>query len=368
MIRTHFALLLICMPFGYFYGICSTSELPNYQNGVKNIPVVDSTSTSMQVSTIAQPEFAFIDSFAQNAPGNIDKDPSTVAAYLLKGCKNDLQKARAAFTWVANNIKYDDYAFNSGKIGNMSAEGVLKRKHAVCEGYANLYKAIGEAMGLEVEKIDGWAKAYGYRPGEKFTGHEPNHSWSAVKVNGEWLLVDATWGAGYSEGGRGHLMSHKLFTPYWFNVNKYEFLFMHYPKDEKWLLIPQAVTLKQYEEMPFVQPAFFQMGFNAHEVLDKSVAKTLPKQLPETFPTTYHIKLVDFPLNDAIPPASEMTFTITCDEDVDIEFINDPKKWHKMERSGNTYTVKLPLKRGELQVAIKAKGRTYSDIIKYKVK
>ena len=362
---TRFVLLFVCLHFNCFSAICST---PNYPNAVRNVPMLDSTNTDMQVMSTLEPEFDYIDSFAKNAPGDIDHDSSTVAAYLLKGCKTDLQKARAVFTWIANNIKYDDNAFNSGKIGNMGATAVLKRKHAVCEGYANLYKAIGEAMGLEVEKIDGWAKAYGYRPGEKFTGKDPNHSWNAVKINGEWELLDATWGAGWASGGRGHLMSHKAFTAYWFNVNKYEFLFMHYPKDQHWMLIAQAVTLRQYEEMPFVQPAFFQMGFNAHDILDKSIAKTLPKQLAEAYPTANHLKLVDFPLSAVIEPASEASFTITCDEDVDIEFINDPKKWYRMERSGNTYTVKLPLKRGDLQVAIKGKSRVYSDIIKYKVK
>ena len=323
---------------------------------------------SSQVISFAEPEFEFIDSFAKNAPSNIDRDSSTIAAYLLKGSKNDKQKARAVFTWIANNIKYDDNAFNSGKVGNMSAAGVLKRRHAVCEGYANLYKAIAQAMGLEVERIDGYAKAYGYRPGQRIVGTQPNHSWNAVKIDGEWALLDATWGAGYSDGGRGHLMSHKAFSPYWFNVNKYEFMFMHYPQNEQWLQVLQKVTLKQFEEMPFVQPAFFQMGFDAHEILNKSIAKTLPPKLADAYPTTYHLKLVDFPLGLVIAPTNEASFTIISDEDLDIEFINDPKKWYRMERSGNKYTVKLPLKRGELQVAIKGKSRTYADIIKYQVK
>ena len=336
-------------------------------------PVVASNSMFfdslvIQVDPADAAEFAEIDSFAQNAPTDIDRDSATVANYLLKGCKNDLQKARAVFTWIANNIRYDDNAYNSGKYFSMSAQSVLKRKHAVCEGYSNLYKAIGQAMGLEVEIIDGYAKAYGYRPGQRFTGTPPNHAWNAVKINGEWLLVDATWGAGFAEGGRGQLRSRKAFTPYWFNVNKYEFLFLHYPAVSKWMLIPQAVTLKQYEEMPLVQPAFFQMGFEARNILDQALAKTLPKQLAEVYPTKYHLKLVDFPLSATIPAAASATFTISCNDDIEIVLANDPKQLVRMVHSGNTYTGSLPLKRGELQVAIKTKGRSYSDIVRYKVK
>jgi len=362
----HLILLFACMLSGYFISAIFAIGLPPTK--AATMVLADSSNNSMQVNSFAEPEFIEIDSIAKNAPSNIDHDPVAIGAYLSKACKSDLQKARAAFTWIANNIKYDDNAYNSGKIGDMSAVAVLKRKHAVCEGYANLYKAIGQAMGLEVEIINGYAKAYGYRPGEKFSGTQPNHAWNAVKVNEDWILLDATWGSAYSDGGRGHLMSHKMFTPYWFNVNRYEFLFMHYPQDTKWSLLPQAVTLKQFEDMPFVQPAFFQMGFNAHDILDKSIAKTLPKQLPDTYPSKYNLKLIDFPLSAIIPPSNAASFTIICDEDVDIEFVNDPKQWKRMSRSGNKYTVTLPLKRGELQVAIKGKSRAYDDIIKYKVK
>ena len=327
--------------------------------------IISAYASSTNINSAGDSSFHLIDSLAQNAPNG--PDIATVAAYLSKSSSNDMEKARAAFSWVAANIKYDDNAYNSGKIGDMSAQVVLKRKHAVCEGYANLYKALGEAMGLEVEKIDGYAKAYGYRPGEKFSG-DPNHSWNAVKVNGQWLLLDATWGAGFSDGGRGNLKSHKLFTPYWFNVDKYEFLFMHFPSDVKWQLISQPVVLKQFEEMPYLHEAYFQMGFNAHDILDKFIAKTLPKKLPEVFAVKYDLRLVDFPLSEVITHEKEVTFTILCKEDVDIEFVNDPKKWVRMQRWGDGYRIISPLKAGDLQFAIKGKGKDYDVFIKYKVK
>lgn len=317
----------------------------------------------------AQTDFTAIDSFAQNAPNGVDRDTATVAEYLLKGCHNDMEKARAVFSWIANNIKYDDNAYNTGKYGNMSANGVIKRRHAVCEGYANLYKALANAMGLEAERIDGWAKAYGYRPGQKLTGTNPNHAWNAVKVNGEWILLDATWGSGTSVGGRGQLNSKRLFSPYWFNVNPYDFLFMHYPQNDKWLLVPQSLTLKQYEDMPFLEAGFFQLGFSGRDIFDKVMSKTSPKLFPQAYPSKYHITLLNFPVDGVMAPAPEVTFSLTCSDDLDIVIVNDPRTFSRMERSGNTYSVKMPVKRGELKVCVKrGKSHDYDDLIVYKVK
>jgi hypothetical protein len=314
-------------------------------------------------------DFTVLDSLVMHAPPEISRDTTVIAANLLKLCKNDMEKARAAFTWVASNIKYDDNAYNSGKIGNMEPAAVLRTRHAVCEGYSNLYRAICTAMGLEAVRIDGYAKAYGYRPGQKFVGNHPNHVWNAVKIDGNWLLVDATWGAGEAEGERGKLVSRKKFTPYWFNVNKYEFLFKHFPDNTEWLLIPDAVTLKQYQdEIPLAPEGMFMLGFDAHDLLDKALTKSLPKQLPQAFLTAHRVKLIDFPLNGVLTPGASTTFTITSDEDLSFAISNDLKKPPVlMDKSGNTYTATLPLKSGDLHIAIKGKTN-YSDILLYRVK
>ncbi len=324
---------------------------------------------SAMISDTTADNLTAIDTFAMNAPTNIDQSPETVGAYLVKRCANDLQKARAAFAWVATHIRYDDNAYNSGNIGDQSAPVILKRKHGVCEGYSNLYKAIGEAMGLEVQKIEGYAKAYGYHAGERFEGSDPNHAWNAVKINGEWAFVDATWGSGHAEGGRGHLVSRKVFTPYWFNVNRYEFLFKHYPQDAQWLLVPESVSLKQYQEMPQIEEPFFMLGFDAHDILQKALAKTLPKQLPEAYITKFHVKQLGLPLSGSISESAEASFSVMCDEDVDIVVANNVKQFASMKKNGNIYAVQMPIKKGDLVITVrdvKSKG-PYADIMRYKV-
>jgi transglutaminase/protease-like cytokinesis protein 3 len=45
-----------------------------------------------------------------------------------------------------------------------------------------------------VEKLDGFAKGFGYKIGEPLS--TPNHAWNAVRIDGNWYLLDATWDAG----------------------------------------------------------------------------------------------------------------------------------------------------------------------------
>jgi hypothetical protein len=312
--------------------------------------------------------FAKLDSLVMAAPADISYDSTQIAQYLLKLCKTDMDKARAAFTWVASNISYDDAGFNSGEIHNMSATAVLKRKRAVCEGYANLYKVLAEAMGLECVRVTGYAKAYGYRPGARYTGKRGNHAWNAVKVNGEWLLLDATWGAGWAEAIHGDLKSHRVFTPYWFNTDKYEFLYKHYPEEEKWLLIPDKVSLQDYEKMPDLSNGFFELGFDARDILHKFMSHELPDKLPMASGHTYHVRLIGFPLDVVLRAGQEMSFTLTCPDDREIVMATDAKNVHPMERSGDKYSVKMTLIKGTLQVSVRTKANRYEDVIRYEVK
>lgn len=316
-----------------------------------------------------QAAFHNIDSLAFNPPSTLTYDVDSVAAYLRSFCKTDLEKARAVFAWEANNIRYDDNGFNSGKIPDQSPAKVIKRRHAVCEGYAQLYKAICAAMGLEAVVISGHAKAYGYRPGQRFEGKEPNHAWNAVKVGGQWLLLDATWGAGHAEGERGKLQSRKAYTPYFFNVDKYEFFFKHYPVDQQWTLLSESISLKQYQEMPHVQEPMFMIGFSGKDILTKYLDKTLPEELPMSFPTTHELRVVDFPLDGTLKAGTQLDLTIISDEDLVLAISNDLKQQPvMMKKSGNKYTASLTIKRGDLHIAIGTKGTRFSDILMYKVK
>lgn len=57
------------------------------------------------------------------------------------------------------------------------------------------------------------------------------HAWNAAKINGNWKLIDVTWGAGYVKSRKFV----KNYKEYFFCSDPEMFFFKHYPSDKKWL-------------------------------------------------------------------------------------------------------------------------------------
>ncbi|MDB5284321.1 MAG: hypothetical protein JWO06_3396 [Bacteroidota bacterium] len=317
------------------------------------------------LNSFGRDDFKAIDKYARATPKTAESSITSLATYLKKGAKNDIEKARSIYSWIANNIHYDDNGYNTKNYSDVSPNAVFKNRVAVCEGYSRLYKALADSMGLEAQVISGYAKAFGYNVSEKITS--TNHAWNAVKADGKWRLMDVTWGSSRADDIAGKALSHQEFDDYWFDTDPYEFLFKHYPAEEKWTLIPQHISLNQYVKMPDLDEYIFKLGFDARRLLGKAMLNNVP-ELPQAYDTKYHLKTIKFPLSASITAAPEYTFVIESDEDVEIAFINN-SEWHYMYRNGHQYTIKLPLQKGSLEVAVKGKGASdsYTDILKYRI-
>lgn len=85
-----------------------------------------------------------------------------LASLLSPYAKTEAEKARIIYSWIAHNISYDVPALLSGNYRDLSPEGVLKTRKGVCSGYADLYKSLARAMGLDVTVIEGFSKGYSY--------------------------------------------------------------------------------------------------------------------------------------------------------------------------------------------------------------
>ena len=157
---------------------------------------------------------------------------------LFCACNNEMEKVRTIFTWAAHKIRYDDHSYNANTIKAMSAEEVISKKRAVCDGYSTLFQALCEEAGFECRKIYGYSKGYGYSPGDQMT--EADHAWNAIHVEEKWYLMDVTWASGYGVTKNGKLTSVSEFDDYWFDVNPKEFIFTHMPEESKWQFIPHS--------------------------------------------------------------------------------------------------------------------------------
>lgn len=194
-----------------------------------------------------------------------------LASRIQSDFRSDEDRARAIFTWIALNIKYDTspgalgrapikYSYSTeaerqAKIAEIEmnlARETLQKKTGVCHGYAMLYKILAEKMGIETEVIHGTAKIL-----PKDIGKGPvtsNHAWNAVNINGQWKLIDVTWGSGGIMGTTRKFGF--LFDDNYFFTQPDVFFRNHFPDDKKWLL-----TNKNEQDFA-EQPLYYDLGYD----------------------------------------------------------------------------------------------------------
>ncbi|MCG2614039.1 hypothetical protein LZZ85_07090 [Terrimonas sp. NA20] len=212
------------------------------------------------------PGFASVDSFAITV--KYDNDIYNLTKELTAPYKGDVQKARSVFRWLTHNIRYDYKLFNKGgvkgpvcKTGENCEEvyrnwernyfhNVLKKKKAVCDGYARVYKRMCEIAGLRCEIIGGYTKSKPYQVGIMGIA---DHAWNAVWVDSAYILLDATWAAGYcsEDESTGKLTGFtRQFNEYYWMTSFPDLSRNHFPKDPKWIFA-NNYTEEKYANNPY---------------------------------------------------------------------------------------------------------------------
>lgn len=199
-----------------------------------------------------------IDRHAVHVPESKAQSLDSLAAYLTGPAKNDAERARAIFRWIAENIAYDAEGFRTKRYGSTTPDEVLKTRSTVCAGYSRLFESLATAAGLETVTIEGYAKGFGYAPGDHLD--RANHDWNAVRIDGEWRLLDATWSAGHVDYSYRFT---REFDDFFFFTPPEQFIYSHFPKEPEWQLLENTISLADFEAMAFVRPFFFQNNLAA---------------------------------------------------------------------------------------------------------
>ncbi|MFB7305215.1 transglutaminase domain-containing protein [Heyndrickxia sporothermodurans] len=123
-------------------------------------------------------------------------DPKIInlAKKITKDRKNNFDKAKAIYKYTAKTISYDVAKFKNNEFEwDDNALKTLKLKTGVCQDYAYLAGALLRASNIEARVITGKAG----------TGLlKENHAWIEAKINGKWLTMDPTWGAGFVQNDK----------------------------------------------------------------------------------------------------------------------------------------------------------------------
>ncbi|XP_071136666.1 kyphoscoliosis peptidase-like [Mytilus edulis] len=218
-------------------------------------------------------DFKDIDEHARQAPTSVEESIETLAKYLAKPAKNDIEVVRALYVWICENIRYDTNAYFGGNLSSLdtSGKGVLTSKSSVCAGYANLFESLCQALGISCKKISGYAKGYGHKPGDVITfNQKTNHAWNAVRLEGVWRFIETTWGAGHVDKNQEFI---KEFNNYSFLTSPENFIFDHFPyfgnnieESEQWQLLEKPISIEEYTKKirPSEKARQYGVKFSSH--------------------------------------------------------------------------------------------------------
>ena len=96
------------------------------------------------------------------------------------GTLTDEEKAKAAYTWILNNITYD---YNCNPVYQHSdIDKTLQTKKGICYDIANLFTAICRSQNIPCYSVDGYRK----------DDYQYKHTWNRVYIGGAWYNVDIT--------------------------------------------------------------------------------------------------------------------------------------------------------------------------------
>lgn len=103
------------------------------------------------------------------------------------------QKALAIYEWLSLNVVYDYKLADLSGSGTLEdvydyesfyLEGVFINNRAVCDGIAKAYRLMCMMEGIPCFKVAGVTVGSGI-----------GHAWNIALINGDWYVVDATWGS-----------------------------------------------------------------------------------------------------------------------------------------------------------------------------
>jgi transglutaminase/protease-like cytokinesis protein 3 len=214
---------------------------------------------------------------------------------LTAGYTTDLEKTRAIFRWITENIAYrmrpspgkkaqdlfmaDDKDTGALKpLDERVADAVLKNKQALCDGYARLFKTLCEFSGVRSEVIYGYARTETFKRIQRFRS---NHTWNAVHIDSTWYLLDVTWASGYIDNRSGQFI--RDLDEQYFLTTPAIFIREHYPDDLSWTLMQDPPLMPEFRYSPFRQRAFIKYKIEQYSpatgMIEAKIGDTLQFQL-----------------------------------------------------------------------------------------
>jgi hypothetical protein len=234
----------------WLLGCSPPPPLPKGSGGPLATPGLLSTPTQVDL-----PASTTVEATVEGQDGPVPTEVASLAQSLTQGLVSERDKALALYDWIGKNIRYDIAAYLAKDLPDPSPAVVLASKLTVCEGYARLFLAMAHSVGLEAVMVPGHSR--GFSPDENRS--EPDHAWNAVKLDGQWVLLDPTWGAGHIDESKTFVAEPKRD---WFDTPPEEFVATHLPVDPKWQLLHTPLEASTFWARPRLSRLYFDYGLS----------------------------------------------------------------------------------------------------------
>ncbi|WP_254448427.1 transglutaminase domain-containing protein [Spirosoma rhododendri] len=284
-------------------------------------------------------DYSTIDAYARNTPESEAKTLDKLSRYLTAPARTDLAKARSVYSWIASHVRYDESAFQGRMYSSETAYAsrVLSSRKAVCTGFALLYKELMNRAGIETANIKGYARTNDFESGMPIT--RVDHEWNAVKLDGDWFLLDLAWAQSTAKVPGTPNDFYFLTDPVPFSAN-------HFPVDSRWQLLDKPTSKTQFDRYPKVYDAYFRLGLDT-----------------------------DFPQEGLLRSGETLTLSLRSDQPVEFSCAIGPYNGTvltssavSVRQSGNVYQLSIPIsRRGKSTVCLfaKPKGKVSERIKSY---
>ncbi len=204
---------------------------------------------------------------ASSAPANLEKSPEALGKFLGAGLVDPRQKLRAVYQWMALRMNYDTAAYRSGRQITQTAQQALDSRMSSCDGFSTLFADLAKHAGVEVTTVLGYVKDGFHEKGEAFK--DTNHAWNAVRLDGQWYLIDSTWGSGFDDGKQFV----RSFNPFYFLVPADSLYLSHFAKDPAQRFGNSAKDLADFAALPHAPVTLLTIA--TPTVTDIALAKTV---------------------------------------------------------------------------------------------
>lgn len=221
------------------------------------LPLVSATNAVRPCLTEPNPKhYLAVDSAVTGLPG---KSVKALATSLYEAAASpsisaspellQLARARAAYTWITQNIGYTLDA-------RPNAESTLLARSGNCDAHAVLFAALCAGMHVDCSRVTGYLR-FPYAPNAAMAGSAKReegqwyvaHAWNAVKVGGRWGLVDTTLGTPQSS----------VKPDDYFLVDPEVFATDHVP-DDPTQAFGADVSYRRIASRPILRPAVWRMS------------------------------------------------------------------------------------------------------------